>query len=199
MSRTTARTLTALTALSLSTTAMAQGTMTFSWTARDTGNNDGVVGPGESLVVTLWASMDPMQVGFAGSTFDIAGNDEWQNGTIESYDNFFDALTDDGQLQGDNSITNIEAFQLPPFFNPDFDANNPIPLYEIVWTPDTYRVFMVEFVTQNYQNASVYTDDFGTSVEYDVVAHTGMYAIIPSPAATSLLALAGLVATRRRR
>ena len=199
MCRTTARRLTALTALTLSTTAMAQGTMTFYWTTGDTGDNNGVIAPGESLTATLWVHMDPMHVGFAGSIFDIAGNNEWQAGTVEVYDNLLDSLTDDGQLQGDNSITNIEAFQLPPFFNPDFIADNPIALYEVVWTPGEYRYRTIEFWTENFVNSAVYTDDFGASVEYDRVIHSAVVQLIPAPAAVPLLALAGLGAIRRRR
>lgn len=199
MHRTTTHTCAALAALTLSAAAMAQGTMTFFWAAGDSGNNDGIIEPGESLVATLYAELDPMQIGFAGSIFEIAGNTEWQAGTIQSYDNFLDDLTDDGDLQGDNTITDIEAFQLPPFFNPQYIHSNPIALYQIVWTPEQYRYRSIEFFSQNHQNASVYTDNFGTSVEYDIVIFGGQVSLVPAPTSTVVLGLCGLPLLRRRR
>ncbi len=179
-------------------TAAAGQVMQFEWTLSDTGNGDGHLEPGESLIATLWASMDPGQVGFAGSIFEINGNGEWQEGTIESYDNKLDSLTDDGQLQADNSITGIEAFQLPPAFNGDFISDNPIEVYEIVWRPLNDVYFFVEWGTLLHLNGDVYTDDFGTSVPYEVVPGRASIAI-PTPGGVALLGLTGVVAMMRRR
>ncbi len=179
--------------------ACAQGTMIITWSASDTGNGDGVVEPGESAVMTMWAEMDPGATGFAGSIYDIAGDADWAAGTVVSYDNFLDALTNDGTLGANNVITGIESFQLPPLFNPNFDASNPIALYQIVWTPADYTGKFVTFSSQNHLNFDVYTDDFGTSVPYNGEVFSGLIKVVPAPASLALLGLGGLVAGRRRR
>jgi hypothetical protein len=172
-------------------------TMTISWTVSDTGNGDGIIEPGESAVLSMWAEMDPGATGFAGSIYDITGTG-LDTGTMDVYDNLLDALTDDGQLQGDNSITGIESFQLPPLFNPNFDASNPIELYNITWTPSDYTTRTISGGT-THVNFDVYTDDFGTNVGYDGVVNGFSFRVVPAPASLALLGLGGLVAGRRRR
>jgi hypothetical protein len=172
--------------------------MTLTWEASDTGNGDGVVEPGESAVMTLWAEMVPGATGFAGSIYDLSGDAMWQAGTVVDYDNLLDSLTDDGQLQGDNSITNIESFQLPPLFNPNFDASNPIALYRVIWTPASYEGAFVTISTSHI-NFDVYTDDFGTNEGYRGEVFDGLIKVVPAPASAALLGLGGLVALRRRR
>lgn len=184
--------------------ALAQGTMSFSWSATDTGNGDGIVEPGERAVLTLWAFMDPDQSGnqggYAGSIFDIAGDpEEWQRGTVHRYENLVDSVnTGPGDLNADNSIRGIESFQLPVFFNPHFDPSNPIAIYRIEWTPAHYRWRQVQVWSGNHQNASVYVDTFGTSVEYDPVDWVFTMQVVPAPGGLALLGV-GLVASRRRR
>lgn len=181
------------------TAAFGQGVVFYGWDVSDTGNGDGVIEPGESMVATLYATIDPPQVGFAGSIYEIGGNDVWQAGTVDVHDNLLDSLTDDGQLQADNSVTNIESFQLPPLFNPAFDNSNPIAVYRLVWTPESFAFGTVEVSSRNHLNSDVYTDDFGTSVTYSSVTSTAMVLIVPAPSGVALLALGGLVAARRRR
>lgn len=195
MNRTaTTATIASLAALTLGSSALAQGTMTFAW---DIALPDNYAT--DPVVLSLWADMDPAQVGFAGSTFDITGNENWERGTISVYDNLFDSLTDDGQLQGDNSIIDIETFQLPPFFNPDFVANDPVHIYTIEWLAwDGYNLEIVEFWLDNILNSDVYTDDFGGNEAYTPVGGFGWFGI-PTPSTAAVLAVAGLAATRRRR
>ena len=45
-------------------------TMTYSWTV-----SDAELSPGESATLTLWATMAPGKIGFAGSIYDIIGGD----------------------------------------------------------------------------------------------------------------------------
>lgn len=142
--------------------------------------------------------MEPGGTGFAGSIYEITGNSYWQAGTVVRYDNFFDDLTDDGTLGAGNHITGIESFQLPPLFNPNFDASNPITLYEIEFALNSYEPQIVTFTTANHLNADVYTDDIGTSVAYTPVITGGSF-WIPAPATHSLIGLAVLVGSRRRR
>jgi len=174
-------------------------TMTYSWSVGDTGNNNGIIEPGESALLTLSAAMDPGAVGFAGSIYDITGVAFWDTGTVDSYENLVDSLsTGPGTLMGNNDIQGIEAFQLPPFFNPAFDASNPIAIYAITWTPSDYTARTVEVADANHLNNDVYTDDFGSSTGYQGIAGAARFNVVPAPASLALLGLGGLVARRRR-
>ena len=180
--------------------ALGQETMTFSWTAEDTGNGDGVLQPGESAVLTLWAFMDPRPTAFGWSIYDIAGDGAWQSrGTIDRYENLVDDLgIGPGELHADNSITDIEAFQLPPFFG-DVDPSNPLAMYEIVWTPTEYGHWAVGFWSENHRDAWVYTDNFGSAEEYDILLEPGSMQVVPAPGVLGVMVFAGLGALRRRR
>ncbi len=176
--------------------ASAQGTMTYYWDINDTGSNFYLYSQGEEVVnFKLYALMDPEQVGFAGSIYEIRGGDEFGSaGVVTLYDNKLDSLTDDGELQGNNDILDIEAFQFPPFFGM-FDPSNPILLYELDWEVTDF--FMIATLTSaNHRNNSVYTDDFGNSEEYNAITTTATVCI---PAPASVLPLVGLLAWRRRR
>ena len=175
-------------------------TMTISWMVSDTGNGDGIIEPGESALLSMWASMDPGATGFAGSIYDIIGTSNWDTGTIGEfdYDNLLDELTDDGTLQANNDITTVESFQLPPLFNGNFIADNPIELYNITWTPNDYSNRTVTGGTVHI-NFDVYTDEFGTSIPYDGDVSGFRFDVVPAPASVALLGLGGLVAVRRRR
>ncbi len=173
-------------------------TMTISWMVSDTGNGDGIIEPGESALLSMWASMDPGATGFAGSIYDIMGTGNFDTGTVDVFDNLLDALTDDGTLGAGNNITGVESFQLPPAFNGDFIADNPIQLYNITWTPNDYSNRTVSGGTTHI-NFDVYTDDFGTSVPYTGDVSGFRFDVVPAPASVALLGLGGLVAVRRRR
>ena len=85
-------------------------TMTISWTYTDNGNGDGIIDNGETGAATMWAAMNPDQSGnqggFAGSIYDISGDSRLADGT-STYDNFLDALTDEGNNLGGGNITGI--------------------------------------------------------------------------------------------
>ena len=190
---------TLITVVGLASIASAQSTLTYSWSVGDTGNNDGLIEPGESAVLTMRGAMDPAATGFAGSIYDIAGIANWDTGAVASYTNFLKALTDDGNLQPNGDITGIESFQLPPLFNPTFDASNPVQLYEIVWTPNDYAPRSVQVGDANHLNNDVYTDTFGSSVSYQGIAGVASFNVVPTPASAALFGLGGLVTLRRRR
>jgi len=173
-------------------------TMHISWTVSDTGNGDGIIEPGESALLTMSAHMDPAAAGFAGSIYDILGSSNWDTGSVDSYVNSLSELTDDGQLQGNNDILLVESFQLPAAFNGNFVSDNPIELYNITWTPNDYSARNVSGMT-SHVNFSVYTDSFGTSVEYTGDVRGFSFDVVPAPASMALLGLGGLVAGRRRR
>ncbi|QKK08066.1 MAG: PEP-CTERM sorting domain-containing protein [Planctomycetota bacterium] len=173
-------------------------TMTISWTVSDTGNGDGIIEPGESALLTMSADMNPGGDGFAGSIYDIIGTGNFDTGSVDSNVNHLNELTDDGQLQGNNDILLVESFQLPRAFNGNFDDSNPIDLYSITWTPSDYSARNVSGITRHV-NFSVYTDSFGTSVEYTGDVSGFSFDVVPAPASMALLGLGGLVAGRRRR
>ena len=165
-----------LIAAGLATAASAQGNMTLTWTVSDTGDQDGIIETGESALLTLSAKMTPVffmppLIGFAGTTYDIIGGQNWATGTLVSYDNKLDALTGDGTLIGYNDIVDIESFQLPPDFNNVFYVDNPIVLYTITWTPDTYTPRTVEVTSMNHNGFFVYTSLGGSTASYFGVAN----------------------------
>lgn len=179
--------------------ALAQGTLTYYWDVNDSGSNTVTISPGETVSLRMWATWTPGGSGFAGSIYDILGVENWDTGTITRYDNLLDELSDDGDLQPNNDILGIEAFQLPPFFNPNFDDSNPIALYEIDWTPNDYSARTVRLVDANHLNNTIYTDDFGSSIEFEQTPSEGAtILIIPAPAPLALAPL-GLAALARRR
>lgn len=181
----------------LAAAAVGQGTMSFFWTIDDDGNHDGVLQPGETLLATLAAGMNPSPpVGFAGSIFDIAGDAAYRAGTLVAYENLIDSGWD--WPEGDNSIRGVECLQLPPLFNPDFVADNPIALYRIGWRPEEYAPGVVGFWSENHQTADVYTDNFGRSVRYDIVIEPGRVVVVPAPGVLAGLGLWGVGAFRRR-
>jgi hypothetical protein len=179
--------------------ASAQNTITYSWSVSDTGNADGVIEPGEAALLTLSATMAPTPpVGFAGSIYDIIGGANWTTGTLSNLLNKVDTLaTGPGTLNG-NDIMGIEAFQLPPFFNPNFNAANPIAIYSLTWTPADYTARVVGVTDANHLNNDVYVDTFGGSASYTGIAGAGSFNVVPAPASLALLGLGGLVARRRR-
>lgn len=183
--------------------AAAADVMTFDWTVGDTGNNDGLIEEGESAMLTLWAAMDPDQSGngggYAGSIFGIFGTGNWGTGTVDSYSNLVDSLGNGpGTLQGNNDILGVDSFQLPSDFEPNFDSSNPIAVYAITWTPNSYAPRDVSVTSADHQNFSVYTSASGTSVEYDGMVNGLSFRVVPAPASLALLGLGGLVARRRR-
>lgn len=184
----------------LASTCAAQGTVTYHWEVNDSGSNTAVIAPGETVTLKMYASWDPYQdtVGFAGSIYEIRGLENWDTGAIALYDNQLDALTDDGDLQPDNDILDIESFQLPKLFNVQFREDYPIFLYEIHWTPADYTPRTVRVTDANHLNNDIYTDDFGTSVSYQQTPSEGaIIHVVPTPATSPLLC--GLLLARRRR
>ena len=120
--------------------AQQHGTICWFWTFEDTAGNTDRVHPGESALLTLWAGFDPPNHGFAqAGPYDIRGDAEWSAGSIDDFENLLFFQSGFGTLQADNSITDIHNFQLPQFFNPDYDNSNPIDLFTIQWTPNTYK------------------------------------------------------------
>ena len=180
-----------------------QYTMEWVWQVSDTGNGDGVIQPGEHAVLRLYAGMSgPSVVGYAGSIFDIIGAGNWDQGTIlvaDLNENLCSLGICAGYRFPNNDIRWIDSFQLPPFFNPGFDASNPIWVYSIVWAPDDYSFKWVSGTTANHFNHSIYTDDFGTSVEATPNINGFSFPVVPAPGSLVALVVCGLAAPRWRR
>jgi hypothetical protein len=173
--------------------------MTYSWTVT-TDNGDTDIGLGEdSAYLSLWALMEPEATGLAGTIYDIVGVQNWDTGTLVGWENTFDTL--DGEWpDAQNNIWLIEAFQLPPMFNPNFSADNPIEMYRLWWTTDDYTPRVVEVGDANHLNNDVYTDRFGTSVPYEGIPGVARFTVnVPGPGVVGVLGVAGARLARRRR
>jgi hypothetical protein len=182
-----------LTLLAAASPALAQGTMTYSWDVNGTGSDTAVLMPGESARLILYATWDPYDdiTGFAGTIYDILGVEGWTTGEVVSFSRNFQYLPIHEPPDENNNWHFIEAFQLPPAFNPDFDAGRPVWLFDITWQPDNYTPRTVRVTDANHLNNDLYTDDFGTSVSYDQAPSDGATIhVIPAPATATLLALA---------
>lgn len=172
------------------------------WVLDDTGNHDGVIdaSAGEQAALQVWSACSLPAVGFAESLYSIAGDTNWQNnGVITSHDNLLDALTNDGNLGAGNAITGIDSFQLPPLFNPSFDASNPILLYTLLWSPTVLASYTVS-ATSTHTTHDWYSDTFGTTFSCAPPYNpTITFQVVPAPGSLALLSLCGLLTARRRR
>ncbi|MCC7389598.1 MAG: hypothetical protein IT431_12610 [Phycisphaerales bacterium] len=172
------------------------------WTLDDTGNHDGVIdaSAGELAVLSIWSTCPTQTAGFAQSLYQIAGDTNWQNnGVIALYDNLLDALTGEGLPGPGNTITGIDSFQLPPIFNPNFDAHNPIKLYDLVWQPTVVGSYTVS-ATSTHSTHDWYSDNFGTTFSCTPPYNpTITFRVIPAPGPVGLIVVCALAAARRRR
>ncbi len=177
--------------------AQAQDTITYYWDINDTGSDTFLYSGEEVINFKMYALMEPEQIAFAGSGYEILGGDAYASaGVVTLYDNKLADLTDEGELQDNNDILDIESFQMPPLFGWfDTDRSNPILLYEIEWEV-TGSFTIATLTSANHLNNDVYTDIYGTSTSYDAITTTATV-LIPSPA--SVLPMVGLLAWRRRR
>ncbi|HZW11328.1 MAG TPA: hypothetical protein VFF69_15600 [Phycisphaerales bacterium] len=173
-------------------------TITYFWTVT-TDNGDTDIGPGEdSAYLSLWAHMAPEATGIAGSIYDIRGIENWDTGEITSYSHLLSAFGE-VSIQSNNDIVFIESFQLPPAFNRNFDASNPVELFRITWTASDFSARTVELGDANHLNNDVYTDEFGSSVPYEGVPGVAEFTIaIPGPGGLLLLGLGALGRRVRR-
>lgn len=164
-------------------------------------------GGGPTFSINVWADLDPDVngsdvIGFAGSIFDITGNTQaHEYGQITDFQISPDLSrqSQDPTLDG-ASILGIETFQIPPAFNGDFDASDPILVFSFDWTWDG-RGFQdrVEFMTTNRINMDVYFSNLGGSQPWTATEGGWAFAV-PTPSSAAVLALSGiLTCTRSRR
>lgn len=182
--------------------ASAQSTINWYWVVGDTGNNDGVISPGENALLSLYAEFSEPGLHYAGSIFDILGSANLDTGTYVSRGanpKLKELSNGDGVLQGNNDILTADTFQLPEFFNPGLDKSNPIWVYSMEWMPNDYTARTVSGSTNNHQNHSIYINIYGSSIEFSPTIDGFTFDVVPAPASLALVGLGGLVAARRRR
>lgn len=126
-----------------------------------------------TIEIQVWAGVQNVPaIGFAGCKFDTIGVLNWDTGWVLDYDGPYfgnDIFGDDeGQLQPNNDILNTTPAQLPPFFNNDFNDDNPIYLFTVEWTTTDFtpRQVCVDLVPEF---GHAYVDSFGTSVSLNVI------------------------------
>jgi len=181
--------------------ASAQSTIHWYWVVGDTGNNDGVISPGENATLNLFAQFSAPGLHYGGSILDIIGSGNLDTGTYVSHGanpKLKQLSNGDGNLQANNDILTADTFQLPEFFNPNIDKSNPIWVYGMEWMPNDYSARTVSGST-THLNHSIYIDTFGTSTEFSPTIEGFKFDVVPAPASLALVGLGGLVASRRRR
>jgi len=170
------------------------------WTLSDNGNRDGIIDTslGEFATLSIWAHCTVPAVGFAESHYSIAGDANWQtNGAITGYFHNPNLGPKVGTLSSDNSITGIESYQLPPFYNSGFDYSNPIALYVVDWMPTVAGSYSVT-ATSTHTLHQWYSDDFGDTIDLSIPSIT--FKVIPAPSSLALLCLsAASIGFPRRR
>ena len=202
----------AIAALAGAATVANAQSMKFYWTVDgNRTNNYKFDNPGDSASISLWTEWNPSEVGFAGSIFsiaDLSGNSFFGTNGVDTDPNNgngrnpnLSALSgDNGTNQGDR-LDLIDTFQLPPFFNPGFDASNPMLLYTMGVTAGTEGTYSLQRVAANNGTftSDVYIDTFGSSVPYQADDNKLNVTVSPTPSSAVLLGVGGLVAARRRR
>lgn len=162
------------------------------------------IAEGGSVDVEIWADMSPDVngddvLGYAGSIFDLLNTGGAGLGGITAFEiaPLLAAQSPD-PIIGDDDVTGIETFQLPPAFNGDFDASDPILVATFTWT-STGGFGDVGYTQGNRQNMDVYFTALGGSQAWDAIDGVGAWTVVPAPSTLALLGLGGFAATRRRR
>jgi hypothetical protein len=179
-------------------TALAQGTITYLWDINDTGSDTYLYAGEPSINFKLYALMEPEQFSFAGSLYDIRGGSEFGSaGVVINYDNKLDENSDEGELQHNNDILNINSFQFPELFGFQHDRSNPILLYELDWQVTSFFT-EATLTSADHQGNWVYTDQFGTVLTYEPIT-TRARVVVPAPGVLALAPLGLLACAPRRR
>ncbi|HRQ73682.1 MAG TPA: hypothetical protein PLU35_11700 [Phycisphaerales bacterium] len=157
---------------------------------------------GTSRLRATWNTNGPPAVGFAQDLLDVLATNfdgttdsvVWTpNPVLSSYTNGL------GSPQPNGDVIDIDLFQLPPFFNPHFDASHPILLGALTFSTVGFTPRTITFKDQNHRDTAVYADDFGTLL-YLVPIDPGVdFIVVPTPGTLATLGLALGVAARRRR
>jgi MYXO-CTERM domain-containing protein len=176
--------------------------VTWFWEVGDTGNGDGIIEPGESALLTLWAAFDPPQPQDGGmfaeaGPYDIVGDARWGQGVVHEYDNLLDEATGEGILGEGNRISEVEHFQYAVVWDTDNDERNPIPLYFIRWAPPDDAQGTVT-LDNGGPDALIYTDPYGITARYAGAGGAVSFEVVPAPASAAVGLAALALATRRR-
>lgn len=184
--------------LGVAPAALAQGTITFFWDINDTGQDTYLYAGETSINFKLYALMEPEQFSFAESIYEIRGGSEFGSaGVVTNYDNKLDQNSDEGELQPNNDILDIDSFQFPELFGYQHDRSNPILLYELDWQVTSFFT-EATLTSADHQGNWVYTDQYGTVLTYEPITTTATV-IIPAPATAALPLATAAMAMRRSR
>lgn len=181
--------------------------------------SDGVIDldAGEDTAkLRLWADMRPDVngvdvMGYAGSIFDMLGSgisgagelfmtDPEGDGSAGINERLDDLSVDYTIDPNTNSFLRVETYQLPPAFNPNFDANDPIFIAEFDWISDGTLGTVTYEVANWVDDASVYFSALGGSQVWDVSCSEGVrFDVVPSPSTLALLGMGMMAMARHRR
>ncbi|MCL4741263.1 MAG: hypothetical protein KJZ54_03580 [Phycisphaerales bacterium] len=193
--------------LAATTAAASAQVATWYWTVSDTGNGDGVIGPGESALLSLWVAFDPRQdqpgggVAAAGP-YDTLGEGGWASGTVESRVNhlFFGSGNEAGFLDDENNLREVQHYQYPSSwgYGGPFEDQNPIVLVSLRWTPDFYS-FRSITLDNGAPSVVIYVDDAGNHVSYTGAGGIVTFNVVPAPGGAAALLAFGAFTGRRVR
>ncbi len=180
-----------------------------------------LVSPGDEVLMSLSAEMQPAPFSFAGSIFALTVTDGdsralFHQGTLDYAESngygrnpYLASLSHDNGTPFDSdadgafdTLDQIDAFQLPHLFCRCDDRSNPIIVYSMLWTvgDEMFDPFTLDraATSDDTYTQEAYIDDFGTSIPYDPVNKPLTFNSIPAP--PSALALGAIpLASRRRR
>jgi len=162
-----------------------------------------VVNPGESIKVTLSASMqgEGEFVALSATIFDTLNTLGGDLGDITSWEvlNDLDELTGDLTTTDGDSLFGTNAGQLT-VFGP-FTSDNPIDVLSLTWTASEGGGGGEVAYETNTKAAVLWIGaDKESAVSVDAEAFdTGFGWLVPTPASAALLGLGGLALARRRR
>lgn len=91
----------------------------------------------------------------------------------------------------------VDAFQMPMFFNPLFDAGNPITVFSFQLTAGTAGRQID--IGSLLLSSTIYTDMAGTPGNHAPSVDGARVNVVPTPGAAALIGISGLLAARRRR
>jgi hypothetical protein len=168
-------------------------TATMTWIASDT-----EVGVNQPIILTLWATWDPAQVGFAATLYEVLGDDDAFAGsdTIDvtedpgdTTSNFLGrnpslraAGTNAPYAVGDDVTADpsgVDCFQLPPAFNGDYDYTIPMQIFKMEWRTSDPTERTVSY-TSPHQYFNVYNDPAGSSDAYQIVVNGTSFNVVYS-------------------
>ncbi len=209
--------------LTATAAAQPQEPIKFLLTVEDTGNQNGVIEPGEAALFTVTADMKADGINSVGTP--VFWNQGWVWGTLYALGSAqFDlislayghtgtwsqmavtpSLYAGGNFQGtpqpDGSVYQVGASQLVILPHMPGDQRDPIPLWTALWTPSDYAPRDVAYTTiADYSEVYVDVPSAGLVGEsFYPIQGSVVFTIIPSSSGCAVLVLAACLSHARRR